>query len=282
MKSVKYAILIFVALFIISCGQSPGNNVLRIGYSEFSFDQAVVFVLKGILDQQPNVQVELYRVPDSTMFRALAANELDVGISAWTPNTHQRFFDMYPYEILRHSMICDSLGLYLAVPGFSTLETIDDLATAGDLYRNTILMPESRNAIFHAGSNVIEDYGLNAFSFRESSWDNIVSFVEESVGNNNHFVFVGMRPHWVFQRHNLRPLEDTKRSLGDFEQAHIVVNAQFPERMPAIANFLSRVRFNLRDIENLMEMNQELGSEPYENAIRWINQNTNRINRWLM
>jgi glycine betaine/proline transport system substrate-binding protein len=70
--------------------------------------------------------------------------------------------------------------------------------------------------------------------------------------------------------------------LGDFEQAHIVVNIQFSERMPVIANFLSRVRFNLRDVETLMDMNQVLGSEPYENAIRWINQNTNRINRWLM
>jgi len=144
------------------------------------------------------------------------------------------------------------------------------------------LIPDSRNAIYHLGNNVLNDYNLNMFSLRESSWDDILSYVEESQENNTKFAFIGMRPHWVFNRYNFKTLNDINNSFGSYEQAFIITNAQFKERMPSIAVFLSRVRFELNDIETIMEMNQVLGSDTYSNAIRWINQNTYRINRWLI
>jgi glycine betaine/proline transport system substrate-binding protein len=282
MKRLIFILLVLSIICLASCDRKPRDNTLRIGYTEFAFDQAVAFVLKAILDQQPNLVTELYRVPDSTMFRALAANELDVGISAWVPYTHQRLLDMHQYGIRRHSLMCDSLGLYMLVPEYMQIDRIGDLRTVGEQISNTVLIPESRNAIFHHGNGVLDDYGLSTFTLQESSWDNIMSFVEEAIKNNSGFAFVGMRPHWSMRRHNLKALDDPEKSFGSFEQAFLVINNQLPERMPAISLFLSRVRFNLRDIEQLMEMNQVMGSEPYENAIRWINQNTNRINRWLM
>ena len=120
------------------------------------------------------------------------------------------------------------------------------------------------------------------FTLRESTWDDIIAYVEESLENNSYFAFIGMRPHWVFNRFELKTLRDTNYSFGSHEQAFIITNTQFKERMPSIANFLSRVSFELDDIETIMEMNQALGSDTYSNAIRWINQNTNRINRWLI
>ena len=283
MRRLIYLLFILLVLFSASCNRrQPQDTTIRIGYTEFSFDLAVAFVLKGILDQQQNVQVEMYRVDDATMFRALSTNELDIGISSWLPHTHGDLFDTHSPAVQRHAMITDSLGLYIVVPEFAPVVSISDLRENADLFRNTILLPDGRNAIHHLSSSVLEDYGLDMFTFRDSSWDDIVSFVAESMENNTNFAFVGMRPHWIFERYDIKTLRDPQGTFGTHEQAYLLINSQFIQRMPSIANFLSRVRFELSEIEAIMEMNQALASDTYANAIRWINQNTFKVNRWLM
>ena len=282
MKKIIYLILALLILIFVSCNKPPKQNKLRIGYTEYGFDQAIVFVLKGILDQQPNLEVELYRVPDDTLYEALANDELDIGISAWMPLTHQNYLEKHPQEIKLHSVLCDSLGLFLAVPEYVNIDRIDDLNIIPEILRNAILIPESQNAIHYQSRDILVDYDLNDFNIQEASWDNIISFVEDSIKNNASFAFITMRPHHSFRKYNLKALDDPLHSLGQYEKAFLVVNSKFPGRMPLIADFLAQVRFNLNDIENIMEMNQVLGSEPYENALRWINQNTRRINRWLL
>ena len=283
MRRIIFLLFILVVCFTASCNRRrPVDNTIRIGFTEFSIDQAVAFVLKGILDQQQNVRVEMYRVADSTMFRAISTNELDIGITAWFPNTHQQFSEMFPHQLQKHAMIADSLGLCIAVPTAAPIGRIEDLRHHAELFGNTILIPDNRNAIFHLGNNVLEDYNLDMFTLREASWDDILAYVESSLENNSMFAFIGMRPHWIFNRFDLKTLKDTNASFGTHEQAFLITNTQFKERMPSIANFLSRVSFEISDIETIMEMNQALGSDTYSNAVRWINQNTYRINKWLI
>ena len=272
--------IIFVALNS-SCLRQKKRNNLRIGFTENSFDQAIAYTIKGILDQQPGMKVDLYKVPDSTLFRALAEDELDIGISAWLPFTHQKYFEEYPYEIKKFSVICDSLGIYLLVPQYAPLDKIDDLRNIASLLNYTIIIPENKNAIYHFSKEILNDYRLNDFILQESSWDNIVYFIENAIASSEGFAFIGIRPHWINTNYEVKSLEDTRHSLGDYEQAHLVVNIHFQERMPELASFLSRVKFNLTDIENIMALNQSLGSEPYENSLRWIGNNTLKVNKWL-
>jgi len=280
-KQLFWAIALTI-LFALSCQKGPTVTSLKIGYTDYCFDQTIAMVLKGIFDMQDNLDVAMYKLPDSTLFKSLANGEVDVVISAWLPYTHQHFFEQYPYEISKHSMICDSLGIYIAVPDYAELETIGDLAKVGDLLHYTIMIPESSNAIFHLGNTVISDYGLAQFKLIEMPWDGIISFAEESIKSNSLFAFVGMRPHWVFDRHELKALDDPRHSFGQFEEAYICVNVEFLGKMPVIGSFLKNINFDLRDIEVLMELNQMLGTEPADNAVRWINKNTQKVNRWLM
>jgi glycine betaine/proline transport system substrate-binding protein len=239
-------------------------------------------VLKGILDQQQDIEVELYKIPEVALFEALATGEIDVAISAWLPYTHVKYQDMYHREIKKHSLLCDSLGLYMIVPEYAEMTSIEDLALAGSMLRNTIVIPESQNALFHFGKDIIVDYGLSNFTLVESNWDNIVTYIDESIQKKAAFAIIGVRPHWIFERYDIKTLSDPRRSLGNWEQAFVCINSDFLVRMPVICSFLANVNFTLSDIETLMEMNQTLGTEPYENAMRWINQNTSRINRWVL
>lgn len=281
MKKLIYIIFLLCVVIIVSCDKKTRVNVLRIGYTEYSFDQAIVFVLKGILDQQPNLEVELYKVQDSTMFRALADEELDIAVSAWLPNTHQQYFDMYPYEIKKHSMVCDSIGFYMVVPEYAPVRNIEDLQAVAGLMKNTILVPENQNAVYHYSKDLISDYNFSSFEIRESSWDDIMNYVDESIKRVGGFAFVSIRPHWIFKRYKIKTVQDTRQSMGNFEQAYLCINSKLEERLPVVTEFLSKVRFSVNDIETLMEANQTLGTEPYENSLRWINANTQRINKWL-
>ena len=277
-------IIVLIILFLLlSCQPKQKNTILRIGYTNYSIDQAVAFVLKGILDQQPNLIVELYKIPeDSLMFKALREDDLDIAVSVWLPLTHKEYIDKYPYEIVTFSPLCDSIGLYMIVPSYSTLIKIEELRTVAPLLKNTILIPENQNAIYEFGKDVIRDYNLTNYQLQETTWDNILAYIDESINNSSGFAFIGLRPHWIFQKYEIKTLEDTRFSFGIYEQAHILTNAKFYERMPTIAGFLEQVQFTLNDIEYIMELNQTLGSEPYENALKWINQNTFKINRWLI
>jgi len=279
----KIALLLLVALMLLSlsCNKPPMVNVIKIGYTDYNFDQSIVMVLKGILDQQQNIEVELYRLPDSTMFRVLSTGEIDIAISGWLPNTHGEYEDKYASEIKPYSMLCDSLGVYMVVPQTSMLTTIDELTLEGIALNHTIVIPESQNAIYHLGKDVLTDYNLHNFKLQESSWDDIITLTDNSLKNNSTFAYVGLRPHWIFNRYAIKTLQDPKNSLGRYEKAYLFMNLDFPDRVPVLANFFSNVRFTLEDIEQIMELNQTLGSEPYENALKWINVNMNRINGWL-
>jgi len=283
MKKMILYVMIAVIIFTLSCDKTPKISTIKIGYTDYNFDQSIVMVIKGILDQQPNVEVELYRLPDSTMFRVLSENEIDIAISGWLPNTHGGYEDMYASTIQPYSTLCDSLGLYMVVTGTSELSSIDDLLTAGALINHTIVIPESQNAIYHLAKDILTDYGFSRFQLLESSWDNIITMLDDSAKNNTNFAFIGLRPHWIFQRYQIKTLADTKEALGRYEKAFLFVNRDFPDRQPLYASFFSKMHFTLRDLEVIMELNQRLGSEPYENALRWINDNENisKINEWL-
>jgi glycine betaine/proline transport system substrate-binding protein len=290
MKKLTLTLIVLSLALLTSCDKIQDilqnkilkSNALRIGYTDYSFDQAIAFLIKGILDQQPNLKVELYKAADSTMFKALAEDQLDIAISAWLPNSHQRYLDLYPDELQRYSLLCDSIGIYMIVPTYAPLEKIDDLKAVAGLLKNTILIPENQNAIFPLANSVLTDYGLTDFTLQESTWDNIIGFVDDSLANSGGFAFIGLRPHWIFKRYDLKTVSDPKHTFGNPEQAYIVVNSKFEERMPSVADFLRQIRLGIDDIERMMELNQVLGSEPYENALKWISDNTYRINKWLL
>lgn len=282
MKRLILLMIILCTVLIISCDRKPRITTIRIGYTDYSFDRAVVFTLKAILDQQANLNVEIFRVEDDVMIDRLAEGELDVAVSLWLPNTHAEFIEKYPYEIQKSGLLCDSLGLYMTVPTYAPFSTIEDLKSYAGLLRNTIIIPESQNAILYQSKNIIEDYHLSQYKIQEMAWDDIVSHIENSLNRTSGFAFVGIRPHWIYKRYNVKTVSDPLNALGEKESAYIYINSRFSEKAPVIAEFLSKVRFTLRDIETLIEMNQTLGSEPYENSLRWISANTGRINRWLI
>jgi glycine betaine/proline transport system substrate-binding protein len=281
MNKILLYISILFCLCCFSCEKPQKIREVRIGYTDYNFDQSVVMILKGILDTQDKVNVELFKLPDSTMFNALARGDLDAVVSGWLPNTHRKYIESRPYEIIKHSTICDSLGIYLVVPYYSSVFSIEELRENGHLVNNTILIPEKQNAVYEFAKDFLKDYDFKGWNLRESNWDGILTFVDAATKNEEEFAFIGFRPHWIFDRYNIRALEDYRNSFGGFEQAYICVNNEFTDKSPTVASFLSNVTFTLKDIENVMELNQTLGSEPYENAHRWINSNTSRINRWL-
>jgi len=283
MKKTIFYILILATLIAWSCERKPKISTIKIGYTDYNFDQSVVMVIKGILDQQENVEVELFRMPDSTMFRVLSEGGIDIAISGWLPNTHGLYQDKYADTIKPYNALCDSLGVYMITPNTSELVTIEELASAGALINHTIVIPESQNAIYHLSKDILTDYGFSRFQLRESSWDNIITMLDEATKNNTNYAFIGIRPHWIFERYQIKTLTDTKNALGTYEKAYLFVNKEFPDKQPLYASFFSKVRFTLKDIETIMELNQRLGSEPYENALRWINDNENidKINQWL-
>ena len=282
MKKIYFILVFLIILITMSCQPQQRPIRLRIGHTNFAYDQAVAFVLKGILDQQPNLVVELYTAPDSLLFRFLADDELDIVISGWLPNTHGRFIEKHAQDIRRLGVLNDSLGIFIAVPDYLPIDYIYELPEVATELMNTIFVPDSRNAVFGLTQGLLKDYKLTGFELVELPWDNIIGMIEEHQENQWGFAFITPRPHYSFARHNLRALIATERTFGNFEKAHMIINNMLPERLPQIANFLSRVSFSLNDIEYIMDMNQVIASDPYENAMIWISENTFRINRWLI
>jgi glycine betaine/proline transport system substrate-binding protein len=266
----------------MSCEKKETTTIIRIGHSEYNFDTAIAYVIKGVLDQQESLSVELYKLADSTMFRTLAKNEIDIAISAWLPNTHSEYIKKYPYEIHDLGIIHDSLGLYIAVPDYAPFNSIEELHKYSNLLDNKIIIPDNQNAIYSLGKDIIEDYNLKDFSLYEMSWDDITKHIEKSLNQTSGFAVISIRPHYIYHRYNIKSLTDPKNSFGEFEYASIYSNSLFIENTPSITNFLANMKFSKDDLEFIMDLNQTLGTEPYENAMRWIEQNNIKINQWLI
>nr|WP_274522370.1 glycine betaine ABC transporter substrate-binding protein [Ectothiorhodospira mobilis] len=283
-------ILFFLFLFVLAgCapedadsprGVEADDDVVRLVYVEWDSEVASTHVVKAVIEERLGQDCELLPVTLTALWGSLAAGDQDATVAAWLPlqadqqaRYGDRVVDLGPH--------LEGTRIGLAVPAHLPVDSIPELAGVADRFNGKIIGIEPDAGLMRRTRRALEVYGLDGLRLISGSDSTMTTILEGTMAEDRWIVVTAWTPHWMFRRWDLRYLKDPKGVYGEGGAIHTLVRQGLREDHPRVYDFLSRFRWTVRDMEQVMLWMQEEGTSPEEAARRWIGANETQVDRWL-
>lgn len=276
-------ILILSLTLVVGCGNSDSEDkTLKFVYGEWDSTIASNNLIKAVLEEKLGYDVELTSVSMSAIWQGVAQGDADGAFNIWLPTTHADYYEEFKDEVIDLGVNLDGTKLGLVVPEYvEDINSIEDLKGKADMFDGEIIGIDPGAGLMLKTNDVVKEYGLEEYDLIESSDAAMVAALSDALANEEPIIVTGWSPHWKFGRWDLKYLEDPKLTYGGDEQIHTIVRKGLQKDHPEAYKFLDNFNWAPEDMEELMNMNQEEGTDPYENAKIWMEENEDKVNAWL-
>lgn len=266
-----------VAAGSLAFAQDQGT--INLAYVEWSSEVASTNVVAAVLEQA-GFDVELTSLSAAAMFQALSTGDADAIVAAWLPTTHADYMERVGDNIEDLGMNLDGTKLGLVVPAYTDVDSIADLNDNADSFNGEIIGIDPGAGLMALSEEVVDTYDLG-LRLRSGSGATMTAALSSAINNEEDVVVTGWTPHWMFARFDLKYLEDPENVYGGAEQIHTVVRQGLKDDMPEAYAILDAFEWTPEQMGEVMLMNQEDGSDPYENAQQWVEDNQDVVAQWL-
>ncbi|MDD4732812.1 MAG: glycine betaine ABC transporter substrate-binding protein [Desulfovibrio sp.] len=257
-----------------------GKGKVRIAYVEWDCAVASTNVVKAVLQEKLDYDVEILPVAAAAMWQATASGDVDGFVTAWLPVTHADYLKKMGDKVDDLGPITGGARLGWAVPTYVTINSIAELNSVKDKFNGRIIGIDPGAGIMRLSEDVIEQYGLD-YTLMEGSGATMTAALQSAIKNNEWVAVTAWSPHWMFGKWDLKYLEDPKGVLGGEETIHTIARTGLKADMPEVYNFLDNFSWkDANQLQMVMAWNQD-GGTPYENAVRFINENPEQVQGWL-
>ncbi|WP_420176958.1 glycine betaine ABC transporter substrate-binding protein [Luteococcus sp. OSA5] len=210
------------------------------------------------------------------MYAGLAAGDININPSAWTDITHKPYMDKFRDDVEMLGTFNDSAMNMLAVPEYSSIDSIEDLKGKSGQFDGRIVGIEPGAGLTKtAQTKVIPDYGLQEYELVTSSTTAMLSELQAAMKKKDDIVVTLWKPYWAKTKFPVKELKDPKKSFGDGEGMNILGNKGFAEEFPEAAEYLGKVKLTddqYGDLENTVV--NEFGEGQEEEAVEaWLERN---------
>lgn len=131
-----------------------------------------------------------------------------------------------------------------------------------------------------AAEQAVEDYdSLEGWEVVTSSSGAMATALGEALDNEEPIIVTGWSPHWMFQKYDMKYLEDPEGIFGDEETINTMVRQGLEEEKPEAYTILDQFQWDTADIESVMlEVSNGMAAE--EAAAAWIEENSDKVAEW--
>ncbi|HLS89076.1 MAG TPA: glycine betaine ABC transporter substrate-binding protein [Sphingobacteriaceae bacterium] len=298
LKGLTVIVIALLALLLAACGgggapsngetdndngaTDPSGEQLTIGYVTWAEDIAVTYLWKALLEEQ-GYEVEAMEMGAGPLFGGLAQGSIDLFLDAWLPNTHSEYMERYGDQLESLGIWYDTADLGLAVPDYVEIESLSELAAAGDVFGRQIVGIDAGAGLMRiTQEEAMPGYGLDDWQLIEGSETTMLAALDKAVENEEPVVVTLWRPHWAFAQYPIRYLDDPENLMNPSgqEELHILATAGFSERHPDVARWLGN--FSLDD-DTLGSLEVAvLEADDYEEAAReWLEDHRHLVEPWF-
>ncbi|BCB08906.1 hypothetical protein HHSLTHF2_27960 [Vreelandella venusta] len=262
-----------------SLAHADDQGTVNLAYVEWSSEVASTNVVAAVLEQA-GFDVELTSLSAAAMFQALSTGDADAIVAAWLPTTHADYMERVGDNIEDLGMNLDGTKLGLVVPAYTETDSIADLNDNADSFNGEIIGIDPGAGLMALTEEVVDTYDLE-LRLRSGSGATMTAALSSAINNEEDVVVTGWTPHWMFARFDLKYLDDPENVYGGAEQIHTVVRQGLKDDMPEAYAILDAFEWTPEQMGEVMLMNQEDGSDPYENAKQWVEDNQDVVEQWL-
>lgn len=234
-------------------------------------------VVKEVLEDL-GYDVKISYLDVAVMFSAVANGEADGSVAPWLPITQGAIFEQYKDSVVDLGPNLKGAQNGIAVPAYMDVDSIADLSNeAGQVITGI----EPGAGITGLTENVFEVYdNMSDWTQKTSSTGAMTVELGQAIAKEEEIVFTGWTPHWMFERYDLKMLEDPENVMGDGETIVSLAREGLEEDMPEVYKVLDNFNWSLEDMQSVMlEMSE--GVTPEVAARNWIDANPDKVESWL-
>ncbi|MFO7982035.1 MAG: glycine betaine ABC transporter substrate-binding protein [Desulfuromonadales bacterium] len=257
------------------------KGTVELAYVEWSSEVASTNVVKAVLQEEMGYDVEITSVSAAAMWQAVASADSDGMVAAWLPTTHGHYLEELEDEVVDLGPNLTGTKIGLVVPEYVEIDSIAELDENAEKFDGKIIGIDPGAGIMSKTEQALEDYNLDNFELVSGSGATMTGALKDAIKNDEWTVVTGWTPHWKFAKWDLKYLEDPKETYGGEEAIHTIVRKGLMADMPDVHTFLNNFEWTPEDMAEVMVWNEEKGADPYENAKRWIEENPEKVNKWL-
>ncbi|RAH38519.1 glycine betaine ABC transporter substrate-binding protein [Halomonas sp. SL1] len=271
--------LIAGASLTAATAQAQDKGSVHLAYVEWASEVASTNVMRAVLEQA-GYEVEMTSLSAAAMWQSVATGDADGIVAAWLPTTHADYLDRVGDQVDDLGPNLDGTKLGLVVPAYSEADSIADLNEHAEAFEGKITGIDPGAGIMSLTEQVVDDYDLD-LDVQSGSGATMTAALKSAIDNQEEIAVTGWTPHWMFARWDLKYLEDPKNVYGGAEQIHTIVRDGLEEDMPGAYAILDAFEWTPEQMGEVMLMNQEKDSDPYENAKQWVEDNQDLVQEWL-
>ena len=219
----------------ISVGFVPG----------WSDGQSIAYLLQNQLEQI-GYTVEIEEVADNgPLYAGVANGDVDIHASAWPEVTQAAYMEEFGDDLESLGVWYDGAVLTIAVPSYTEIDSMAELADNGDLFGNEIIGIEPGAGLTGVTQDsMMPAYGLDDWSLTTSSTASMLTVLGDAIDKNEDVVVTLWRPFWANSAYDIKDLEDPEGAMGEPEGLQPIATAGFAEEHPEAAEFIAGMQLD--------------------------------------
>lgn len=281
--------LLILFLTVMFCGlpgqaaaAAKAGKTIKIVYVDWDCAIASSNLAKAVLEDTFGYRVELLPVSQEAMWASVASGEADAMVTAWLPDTHAVAYARVKNQVEMLGKLVSGARLGLAVPDYVPLRSIVELDVNADKFNGRIVGIDTGSGLMRLAANALKDYGITQLQLVPGSGASMAANLADAIQKQEWIVVTAWSPHWMFSRWPMHYLDDPQGSLGKDESIFKVGREGLKKDYPEVWAFLSNFRFeDASQLQRLMDWNQQRGTDPVQNARRFMKENPRLVDSWL-
>jgi glycine betaine/proline transport system substrate-binding protein len=259
-------------------GGGKDDDALTIGYMPAWSDTLTMgFLIKNRLEAMgKTIKFETFN--DAAIeFTALAGGDIDIHPSAWPDRTHAQYVKKYKDDIEDVDTFNGGALNFLAVPEYTDIDSIEDLAADPDRFDGKIIgIEKGAGLTAMTQDDAMPAYGLDKdCELITSSTPAMLAELDKAADAKKDIVVTLWKPFWANEKYKVKQLEDPEKGFGDPETMHVMGRKGFKDDFPDVAEYLGKIELSdeeYADAEDYM-LNKFGEGKEEEAAEAWIKDN---------
>lgn len=257
---------------------------VKIGWAAWSDAEFVTKLAAKLIKDELGQEVELVQTDVAPLYQGVSRGDLDAMMMAWLPQTHADYYAKVKDKVETLGTVYDGAKLGWVVPAYipeSEIASIEDLKKpeVQEKLSGTVQGIDPGAGLTRLSQQALKDYGLDGYKLQISSEAGMLTTVDRAIRGEKWFVATSWSPHWMFGKYQLRYIADPKKSLGEAEHVDVLARKEFKAENPKVADFLSRMKLSISDLESAMFNAQETS---YDQAVeKYIKDHPDQVKAWI-
>ena len=259
--------------------QAESKGTVHLAYVEWSSTVASTNVVRVVLEDA-GYDVKTTSLAAAAMWQSVASGDADALLAGWLPTTHEDYYKELQDDIDDLGVNLDGTKLGLVVPEYTDFDSIEDINDNADAVNGEIIGIDPGAGLQRLSGEVVDEYDLDV-KLRDGTDATMTAALGNAIDNDEDIIVTGWTPHWMFARWDLKYLDDPKDVYGGAEQIHTIARKGLKDDMPEAYDILKNFEWTSDDMGEVMLMNEQGDDEPYDNAKKWVEENADKVDKWL-